>query len=88
MNEPVTFTAVVTGTEPITLTWDFGDGGTAQGLSVTHTFTETGSFTVTLTAENACGVTTVSHAVPVEDVQTPEWMIYLPIVVCPANTEP
>ena len=58
--EPVTFTAVATGTAglPITYTWDFGDeSGTEEGVSVTHIFpfaTTTQTFTVTLTATNGC----------------------------------
>ncbi|MCB9136352.1 MAG: M28 family peptidase [Anaerolineales bacterium] len=81
---PVTFTASVTGTEPITLTWDFGDGVAGAGLMVTHTFTETGNFTVTLTATNACGGATISHPLTV-DVEPPPpstWTIYLPVVIC------
>ncbi len=34
--------------EIVTYEWDFGDGSTAEGLSVSYTFTEQGSFTVKL----------------------------------------
>ncbi|QEC67147.1 PKD domain-containing protein [Panacibacter ginsenosidivorans] len=34
----------------ISATWDFGDGQTASGLSVTHTYTVLGSYVVTYTA--------------------------------------
>jgi PKD repeat protein len=37
--------------------WNFGDGGTANGQSVTHTFTSPGSFPVTLTITDALGRT-------------------------------
>lgn len=35
--------------------WDFGDGGTATGSDVTHTYTEPGRYTVRLTAESDDG---------------------------------
>ena len=51
------------GTDPAGLTftghWDFGDGVSADGLSVTHTFTNPGTFTVSFTVTNAAGVSSV-----------------------------
>jgi hypothetical protein len=41
-------------------TWDFGDGDTATGNSVSHTFTSTGSKTVTITSEDVLGHQTQS----------------------------
>jgi PKD repeat protein len=35
--------------------WDFGDGSTASGATVTHTFTRGGTITVTLRAQSATG---------------------------------
>lgn len=35
--------------------WDFGDGTTSTGLNPSHTYTQTGNFTVTLIAINANG---------------------------------
>jgi len=37
--------------------WNFGDGGTASGQNVTHTFTRIGTFPVTLTITDAVGRT-------------------------------
>lgn len=37
--------------------WDFGDGNTSMDRNPTHTYTTTGTFTVSLYAENSCGVT-------------------------------
>ena len=34
----------------VSATWDFGDGQTGSGLSVTHTYTALGSYTVVYTA--------------------------------------
>ena len=58
--------------------WDFGDGSTADGASVSHAFAELGSRTVTLTAVDGTGnqvsrtldVTVTAHPVPrVSDVR-------------------
>ncbi len=35
--------------------WDFGDGTTGTGLAATHTYTEAGTYVVTLTIEDAAG---------------------------------
>ena len=37
--------------------WDFGDGTTAGGVTVTHTYTEKGVYTVTLEVRDAAGQT-------------------------------
>jgi PKD repeat protein len=37
--------------------WDFGDGGTASGLSVSHTFAATGTYPVRLTVTDNLGAT-------------------------------
>lgn len=46
----VSFTANATGT--LTYTWDFGDGATASGRTVSHTWSQAGSYGVTLTVSN------------------------------------
>lgn len=40
--------------------WDFGDGATATGATVTHTFTRGGTVTVTLRAQSATGQSAAS----------------------------
>jgi gliding motility-associated-like protein len=44
-------------TFPVTWNWDFGDGQTATGQNITHTFNTNGSFKVKLTLSNSniCG---------------------------------
>ncbi|MFW5972732.1 MAG: PKD domain-containing protein [Bacteroidota bacterium] len=54
----VQFSANVRGDEPLTYTWDFGDGNTGTGANPTNTYTEAGTYTVTLTASNEVGETT------------------------------
>jgi PKD repeat protein len=63
----ITFTAEATGTEPIEFVWDFGDSITGTGSVITHSYTIAGAYTVTLTAENACGVDTVQELVVVSE---------------------
>jgi hypothetical protein len=54
--QPVSFSANVTDrwTTP-TVTWTFGDGGTATGRSVIHTYATHGSYQVTITATDGVG---------------------------------
>ncbi len=40
--------------------WDFGDGITAVEGNVTHTYTQKGTYRVTLTAKSRCGENTIS----------------------------
>lgn len=35
--------------------WNFGDGTTSEGLTVSHTYSQAGEYRVTLTAENKDG---------------------------------
>jgi PKD repeat protein len=63
--QPVTFTAVATGTAPIAFGWDWGDGTTGAGHPGTHTYATGGDYTVVLTASNACGQQVVTHNIVV-----------------------
>ncbi|MBS1845986.1 MAG: PKD domain-containing protein [Actinobacteria bacterium] len=40
---------------PVTVSWDFGDGSTATGAMVDHTYASAGTKTVTVTATDAAG---------------------------------
>ncbi len=40
----------------LTYSWDFGDGSTGTGITTSHEYTTAGTFTVTLTAANAAGI--------------------------------
>jgi tripartite motif-containing protein 71 len=45
--------------------WNFGDGGTASGKSVTHKYTTAKTYNVTLTAGNTAGNSTATKTVTV-----------------------
>ncbi len=54
------------GSVPITYTWDFGDGAVLDdGLTLTHTYTQTGSYVASLTADNGVGTDVVTTTVDV-----------------------
>lgn len=56
-----TFTPSISGgTEPYTVSWDFGDTGTATGDSPSHIFANNGSYTVTVTVTDAAGASTTA----------------------------
>ncbi len=76
----VTLTAWASGTQPITYSWDLGDGTVGQGEVVTHTYAAAGRYTVTLTATN-CLTATASVSHPREVARPAEWRIYLPLVM-------
>jgi hypothetical protein len=50
---------------PLSYAWNFGDGATAQGVSVTHTYAHAGSYTLTLTVSSPAGKRIVSKLVTV-----------------------
>jgi PKD repeat protein len=52
--------------------WDFGDGSTGEGMIVQHTYTDQGSYTVTLHASNAGGVDIAAALIEVDDAVPPE----------------
>jgi hypothetical protein len=79
VGELVTFTGVASGTQPITYTWDFGDGESGSGAVFAHSFTDTGTFTVTLTVDNCAGIPVIKEYVIMVTPAT--WEIYLPITL-------
>jgi len=45
--------------------WAFGDGNTSSQVNPTHTYNQDGTYTVTLTATNACGTTTATKTITI-----------------------
>ena len=48
-----------------TYSWEFGDGGTSSAKNPTHMYSAEGSYTVKLTATNACGSTVITQIIQV-----------------------
>ena len=69
-----------TSTDPeesqLTYSWNFGDGTNAQGSSVTHTYTNSGTFTATLTVSDDLGETS-STTTTIDTTGTPAFQIEL-----------
>jgi len=91
VNAPVSFTAVTTGgTLPYAISWNFGDGATAAGVTATHTFTTAQSFTVTETATDSATpkqTTTATRTVVVSSSLTGNFDSTWFINNCPGGTE-
>ena len=48
---------------PLTYAWNFGDGTTANGVSVSHTYNTTGNYTLTLTVTSPGGKRSISKTI-------------------------
>ena len=59
-------------TNAITYDWNFGDGGTASGAQVSHSYAANGSYSVTLLATGLCGVDTLVVPVVVAGISVAE----------------
>jgi len=76
-----TFTALVTpsdATEPITYTWTPEPAGGQGTVAAVYMWTMTGTYTITLTAENCGGWASDTHSIVVGP---SGWPIYLPLVL-------
>jgi outer membrane protein OmpA-like peptidoglycan-associated protein/outer membrane protein W len=78
VGQPVRFIADITGTEPVSVSWNFGDGTTSQQKLAQHSYSEPGEYTVTLTVDNtavagegARGTRTLRIRVQEPDVEIP-----------------
>ena len=49
-----------------TIMWDFGDGTVVTGTTVTHTYTDSGSFTITVIATSPEGVSSAPYTITVQ----------------------
>ncbi|MBG6111013.1 gliding motility-associated-like protein [Flavobacterium sp. CG_9.10] len=77
--------------------WNFGDGTPiittpiSSPQNINHTYTNSGTYTVTLTAENGCGTTTKMQTICIEPPLTPQFTLNnnagcIPMSVTATNT--
>ncbi len=62
---PITFNGSASSDplgQGLTYAWTFGDGGSATGVSPTHTYTQPGSYSVTLVVTNTSGISASATA--------------------------
>ncbi len=59
-----------TSTDALTYLWDFGDNNSSTAVDPTHTYSNGGTFTVSLTAYNSCDTVTVSQMVTLSAIPT------------------
>lgn len=57
---PFALQATATGSNVVNVEWDFGDGNSATGKNVNHTYVRAGDYTITAKAYNAQGCTSTS----------------------------
>lgn len=88
VTEPINFVAQVDGGSNILYTWDFGDGTSATGPVVSHSYSEPGTYSVRVIASN--GVSSAEFAVTVTVERQPDepggtdgqvQKVFLPLVV-------
>lgn len=67
-SDPHTWTFVAAGDDTLTYEWDYGDGSTDAGVSVTHTYAAAGDYTVTFVVRDAADQTaTTAQVISVVD---------------------
>ena len=85
VGEKVVFSSVGQGSRPISYTWDFGDETivSTTNATVTHIYVTSGTYTVFLTATNACAVApqVVSKTVSVVTPTSEKYEVFLPMVM-------
>jgi len=79
IGEEVAFFDISAGA-PDSWSWDFGDGGSSQDQHPTHSFTDPGRNTVTLTAENPYGNASSTGTVVIQSIADPmDWRHIVPV---------
>lgn len=86
VSESVNFidASTTNGSPLVTWSWDFGDGSGAIGTSVVHSYSVTGSYTVTLVVSDACGFAgqiVKGQAVLVTEAGSLPARYYLPFII-------
>lgn len=74
------------GTDIVNYFWDFGDGTTSTAFEPSHTYTQAGGVTVTLTVTNKCGCSETTYQ-KLEITEAPPVQISCASVVCEGSSE-
>lgn len=69
----ITFSATASGTEPITISWDFGDGTTAEGNQVTHEYPMGTASPAIITVTAASGYGEATRTIELH-IRYPRWV--------------
>ncbi len=80
----VVFTDISTGS-PTAWSWDFGDGTASSTQNPSHSYSTTGTYTVSLTASNAAGSHTATQTVVVSPLGTVPTAAFTFAPAAPAN---
>ncbi len=67
LNEVITFTANITAGDGVNYRWDFGDGLSTVGQTVTHVYTQVGRYTATVLAINSINRLTATTRVTITE---------------------
>ncbi len=82
IDETAFLSATIGSGSNVTYTWDYGDGESGAGASVSHEYAAIGAYTATVSAENAVSDATATTVVVVEP-----YRVYLPIVFAGESDE-
>jgi PKD repeat protein len=69
-NEPITLSHSSTGTPPLTVTWNLGDGTISTAESPVHSYAAVGEYTIILTATNELGEDSTTAVLQVVELPT------------------
>lgn len=80
----VSFSATVGTGQNVSYAWAFGDGATASGEVVSHTYAITGTFTVSVTAGNATNEQAATQQITIEEAVSGEEPVNEPEIHAPS----
>ena len=66
----------------ISYEWNFGDGTTAKGVKVTHKYTKSGTYNVTLTVKDSAGNLDATSLIIKVEKENPSLVIYVIFIIC------
>ncbi|UCG24286.1 MAG: PKD domain-containing protein, partial [Chloroflexota bacterium] len=83
LGDATTLSAAISSGTNVTYEWDFDDGSFGGGPAVSHTYSETGVYTATVTASNPVNMIATTTTVTIEP---GIWQVYLPVALAAAQS--